>query len=115
MKSNRFFQLAVSFMLALAITISLVALVACEDATKPSGTYEGRSGSYTFEGDKYTLEIKAAGMKVEGIFEVEKKSKDGIKWSEIVFTDSKGNKRPSGYEIKGDTLILAGSTFTKKR
>ncbi|MDR2593184.1 MAG: hypothetical protein LBC87_00230 [Fibromonadaceae bacterium] len=111
MKSNRFSQLAASFVLALAFTLSLVA---CGGPDKPSGTYGGAFNSlYTFEGDKYTLEV--AGMKIEGTFEVEKKSQDGVKWSEMTFTDSNGKKQTFMYEIKGDTLKLAGSTYIKKK
>jgi major membrane immunogen (membrane-anchored lipoprotein) len=113
MKTNRFLQLVASLALALAFTFSLGG---CGGEDKPSGTYGGSyNSSYTFEGDKYT--IKVGGNTIsEGTFKVENRSEDGVKWSELVYTDSKGTKMPSNsYTLKGDTLKLSGSTFIKKK
>jgi major membrane immunogen (membrane-anchored lipoprotein) len=95
----------------MAFTFSLIA---CGGPEKPSGIYEGSYNSlYTFEGDKYTLEVM--GMKIEGTFQIKYQSLDDAKWSEIIFTDSNGKKQTMMYEIKGDMLKLAGSTFIKKK
>jgi len=95
MNSNRFSKLAASFVLALALTLSLVA---CGGGGL-SGTYESdeyKGITRTFSGDKYIYE--SPGGKTEGTFTV---SGDEL-------TITQGNDvTVLKFKIEGDKLKLA--------
>jgi len=97
MKTNRFLQLAASFVLAMALTFSLVA---CESGGL-SGTYESaeyKGMTRTFSGNKYIYE--SLGGKTEGTFTT---SGDEL-------TVTQGNDvTVFKFKIEGNTLKLANA------
>ncbi|MCL1957205.1 MAG: hypothetical protein FWF63_07770 [Fibromonadales bacterium] len=97
MKTNRFLQLAASFVLSLAFIFSLVAC----DSGGLSGTYESaeyKGMTRTFSGDKYILEGPAG--KTEGTFTT---SGDEL-------TITQGNDvTVFKFKLEGNTLKLANA------
>jgi len=104
MKSNRFFQLAASFVLALALTLSLVA---CSEDI-PNGKYfkSGSEQYWEFSGNKVTRYINKDFIQ-KGTYEIDK---DGL----FLFTKENGTIDKLLFAQEGNRLLL-GSTEYKKQ
>jgi hypothetical protein len=85
---------------------------------KPSGTYTGSYGSYVFSGNNLTMDIPAAGMKLEGTYTVEKvgKGDNAMNMVTFKFKDQDGNeqKQEFSYVFEGKDLKISGGLYKKQ-
>jgi len=107
MKSNRFFQFALSFAIALALTISLVALVACSGDI-PDGKYfkNGSEQYWEFSGSNATR-YYSVNIQEKGTYKIDK---DGL----FLFTKENGTMDKLLFGLEGSSLLL-GNTIYKKQ
>jgi len=105
MKSNRFFQLVASFVLVLALTISLVAC----GGDIPDGKYvKSRSEKYwEFSGNKATYHLGKDHPDKKGTYEIDK---DGL----FIFKVEGEKPDKLLFGIEGKQLLLGSSEYTKQ-
>ena len=105
MKSNRFFQLAVSFVLALVLTLSLVV---CGGGDIPNGKYvkNGSEKYWEFSGDKATRYF-SNNLIEKGTYKIDK---DGL----FLFTKENGTIEKFLFGLEGNILLLGSTEYTKQ-
>jgi len=106
MKSNRFFQLAASFVLVFAFTFSLDG---CSGGDIPDGRYVkiGSEKYWEFSGDKATYYFNKDYPAQKGTYKIDT---NGL----FIFTLENGTIDKKMFGIEGNKLLLGNTQYTRQ-